>query len=135
VLVGEGERNRRVELRREPEAVAAPPAPAVNVPPPAAPRRSPTAAYVLGGLGVIALGGFAALAISGKSAESEMDDCKPYCSQAAADKMRLRYLLADISLGVGVVALGTSGVLYFSASREPASSALGGGSIGLRGAF
>jgi c-di-GMP-binding flagellar brake protein YcgR len=64
-----------------------------------------------------------------------MDACKPYCQQSQADKMRLRYLLADISLGVGVVALGAGGYLYFSASKEPTGTAWRGGSVGVRGSF
>jgi hypothetical protein len=132
VVVAQGEKNRRVELRREatPTATeAAPPKPAPAV------KRTPTAAYVLGGVGVLALGSFVAFAISGKSAESEMDGCKPFCTQDQADKMRLRYLLADVSLGVSVVALGAGGYLYFSAKREPASGELSAASVGVRGAF
>jgi hypothetical protein len=49
--------------------------------------------------------------------------------------MRLRYLVADISLGVGVVALGASGYLFISAAREPTGSALRGGSVAWRGTF
>jgi hypothetical protein len=64
-----------------------------------------------------------------------MDGCKPYCTQAQADKMRLRYLLADISLGVGVVSLGAGGYLYFSASRAPSGSAWRGGNVAWRGTF
>jgi hypothetical protein len=134
VLVAQGEKNRRVELRREPKpvAVAAPPA---TDRPPATKRSPPAAAYVLGGVGVLAIGSFVGFALAGKSAESELDGCKPYCTQSQADKMRLRYLIADISLGVGVVALGAGGYLYFSATREPAGSALRGGSAGWRGTF
>jgi hypothetical protein len=64
-----------------------------------------------------------------------MDGCKPYCKQSQADKMRLRYLIADISLGVSVVSLGVGGYLFFSASREPATTAWRGGSVGWRGTF
>ncbi len=99
------------------------------------PSKPPVVAYVLAGVGVAALGGFAAFAITGKSAQSAMDGCKPNCTRAQLDKMRLRYLLADISLGVGVVSLGAGGYLYFSASREPSGSAWRGGSVGLRGTF
>lgn len=132
LVVAQGEKNRRVELRREAEKKVE-----VAPPPPKAlpPRRTPTAAYVLGGVGVVALGSFVAFAVAGKSAESAMDGCKPYCEQSQADKMRLRYLLADISLGVSVVALGAGGYLYFSAKREPANGELNAASVGLRGAF
>jgi hypothetical protein len=131
VVVAQGEKNRRVELRREPKPVAA------TAPPAGSPRakKAPVVAYVLAGVGVAALGSFAAFAITGKSAEQDMDGCKPYCKQSQADKMRLRYLIADISLGVGVVALGAGGYLYFSASKEPTSSAWRGGSVGVRGTF
>jgi len=130
VVVAQGEKNRRVELRREPKAVAAKPAQ-----PAAQAKKTPVAAFVLAGVGVAALGSFAAFAITGKSAEHDMDGCKPYCQQSQADKMRLRYLIADISLGVGVVALGASGYFFFSASKDPATSAYNGGSVGVRGNF
>jgi len=132
VVVAQGEKNRRVELRRQPTKVEAAPGPA---PAPMRAQQTPVAAYVLAGVGVAALGSFAAFAITGKSAESAMDGCKPACSQAQADKMRLRYLLADISLGVGVVALGAGGYLFFSANREPASAAWTGGNVAWRGTF
>lgn len=130
VVVAQGEKNRRVELRREPKPLAAP----AEKPAPQA-KKTPVAAYVLAGVGVAALGSFAAFAITGKSAERDMDGCKPYCQQSQADKMRLRYLIADISLGVSVVALGASGYFFFSASKEPATSAWNGGTVGVRGTF
>jgi hypothetical protein len=132
VVVAQGEKNRRVELRREPKKVAAAPAPVAPAP---GVKQTPVAAYVLMGVGVAALGSFAAFAITGKSAESAMDGCKPACSQAQADKMRLRYLLADISLGVSVVSLGAGGYLYFSANREPGGSAWRGVGVAWRGTF
>jgi hypothetical protein len=133
VVVAQGEKNRRVELRRAPNKVEAPAAP--RPPAPSHVKSTPALAYVLAGVGVTALGSFAAFAVTGKSAESAMDGCKPACTQSQLDKMRLRYLVADISLGVGVVALGASGYLFISASREPSGSALGGGSVAWRGSF
>jgi len=130
VVVAQGEKNRRVELRREPKAAPASPVTAALEA-----KKLPVLAYVLGGVGVAALGSFAAFAITGKSAEHAMDGCKPHCAQSQADKMRLRYLIADISLGVGVVALGAGGYLYFSADKAPSSTAWRGGTVGLRGTF
>lgn len=132
VMVAQGEKNRRIVLQREAEKGAAP---APTAPPPAAKKSPPVAGYVLGGVGILALGSFATFAILGKSAESEMDGCKPYCSQSQADKMRVRYLVADISLGVGLVSLGASGYLLVRASREPGGSALRGGQVGWGGSF
>jgi hypothetical protein len=132
VVVAQGEKNRRIELRRPAKKAESAPAPAAPAP---RAKQTPVAAYVLAGVGVAALGSFAAFAITGKSAESAMDGCKPACTQAQVDKMRLRYLLADISLGVGVAALGVGGYLYFSAERAPSSSAWTGGSVAWRGTF
>jgi hypothetical protein len=133
VVVAQGEKNRRIELRREPKPVAPTPAPPSVV----TSKKTPVLAYVLSGVGVAALGSFAAFAVTGKSAERDMDGCKPYCKQSQADKMRLRYLIADISLGVGVVSLGAGGYLFLSASgsHEPSGTALSGGSISYRGRF
>ena len=133
VVVAQGEKNRRVELRREPKKVEAPPPPEPKAAPP--PKSSPIAAYVLGGVGVVALGSFATFAVLGKSAQSDMDGCKPYCKQDQADKMRLHYLIADISLGVSLVSLGASGYLFVRASREPAASAYNGASVAWGGRF
>ncbi len=134
VVVAQGEKNRRVELRRPPSEPAVPVA--NTLAPASAPVKSrPLAAYVLGGVGVAALGSFAAFAITGKIAERDMAGCKPFCEQSQADKMRLRYLIADVSLAVGLVSLGAGGYLYFSASRAPGSGALNGGSLTARGSF
>lgn len=133
VMIAQGEKNRRIVLRREAEKVALEPEP--SAPPAPAKKPPPVAAYVLGGVGILALGSFATFAVLGKSAESEMDGCKPYCAQSQADKMRLRYLVADISLGVGLVSLGASGYLLVRASREPGGSALRGAQVGWGGSF
>ena len=134
VVVAQGEKNRRVELRREKKVDAPPPPPP---PPKTVPssKGAPVAAYVLGGVGVLALGSFVTFAVLGKSAQSEMDDCKPYCAQSQADKMRMHYLVADISLGVSLVSLGASGYLFVRASREPSGTALNGGTVMLGGSF
>jgi hypothetical protein len=136
IVVAQGEKNRRVEMRRAPtvtEKLDTKPA----APPP--PRKAPVAAWVVGGLGVAALGSFATFAVLGKSAEHAMDGCKPYCEQSQADKMRLRYLIADISLGVGVAAIGVSSFLFVRASRSPAHSPseaeLRSVTVGMRGSF
>jgi hypothetical protein len=132
IVVAQGEKNRRFELRREAKKVDVALTPVAA---PSSPKKTPVAAYVLGGVGVAALGSFALFAITGKSAEQAMDGCKPYCTQSQADKMRLRYLIADISLGVSVVSLGVGGYLFFSAAREPTTNALNGGSVAVRGTF
>ena len=103
--VEEGKQERVIgALRRKEEA-----------PPPAEPR-SRTVPLVLGGLGVVGLGAFAYLGITGKSQEEELKLCKPFCDPARVDAVSRRYLVANVALGVGVVALGTATYLWL---RKP----------------
>jgi len=92
--VREGERLRRVN---------------VTVPKPGAESSSkPTAVtWISGGVAVLALGSFVTFAALGKSRENELaDDCAGKCSDAEVGEVRRSYLLADVSLGVAVVAGG-----------------------------
>ncbi len=71
--------------------------------------------YVLGGVGVVGLGMFTYFGLHGRSIQHDLDDrgCKPSCPKDEADEMDRSYLIANISLGVGLVALGSAGYLYF----------------------
>jgi hypothetical protein len=82
-------------------------------------KRSRTAPLVLGGMGFIGIGVFAYLGSSGKSDEEELKKCKPFCAQSRVDEVSRRYLLANVSLGVGVVALGAATYLWL---RKPPSA-------------
>jgi hypothetical protein len=91
-------------------------------------RSIPVASYVLGGIGVLALGSFGYFALSGRAKENDLDVCSPKCDPAEVDVMRRRYLIADISLGVAVVAFGSAvGVaLIPSDDRKSATLRLSG---------
>lgn len=107
--VEEGKQERVLAtLRRKEEA-----------PPPAAPR-SRAVPLVLGGLGVVGLGAFAYLGSTGKSEEEDFQRCKPFCDPARVDSVARRYLVANVSLGVGVVSLGAAAYLWF---RKPPQTA------------
>jgi hypothetical protein len=122
LVARQGEKNRKVVVEFHTKA------PPATQPPPAIPsassseepdskatRPTPVLVYVLGGVGVAALGSFAFFAASGKQKENEMfDECAPGCPQEDADSMRTRYLIADVSLGVSLLSLGTATVLYFT---------------------
>jgi hypothetical protein len=59
------------------------------------------------GVATLALGSFTYFALAGRSVESDLDRCKPNCeNQDDVDRMRSRYLIADVSLGVALVSLG-----------------------------
>jgi hypothetical protein len=96
----------------------------------------PTAAWVLGGVGVLALGSFGYFAWQGKSHESDLEErCAPRCSDSEADELYRNYLIADISLGVGVAALGAATYLFVTSSGKSESVAVrvaparGGGAV------
>ncbi len=129
VLVSQGEKNRVVQI-----VVDAAPVPVAAAPP--APKPEPasgggvdrkTLGYLLGGLGVVGLGSFTFFAVQGKSSEHTLEKtCKPNCSGDQVSSVRSKYVVADISLGVGLAALGVGAWLVFfddSAAPQPEKSA------------
>ncbi len=72
------------------------------------------------GVGAVGLVGFTWLGLSARSTEKELqrENCEPGCGKARVDAMGTRYVLANVSLGVGVLALGAATWLLLS---EPAS--------------
>jgi hypothetical protein len=59
--------------------------------------------WVLGGVSVIGFASFGFFALDGRAKEDDLD-CKPFCSEDQAEPMYRSYLIADISLAVGLVA-------------------------------
>ena len=145
IVAREGEKNRtvRIELPRKPPPRVAPAEGRPEARPPAEPppepirAKPPAMAWVLGSVGVAALGSFAYFAISAESQTS----CAPSCSDGEADEIYRKYLVADISLGVGVVALGVATYLFLKTPSKPEQVAIGiqpapgGVALGTRFAF
>jgi hypothetical protein len=83
--------------------------------------------YVAAGVGVLGLVGFVALGASGRASEDELrETCVDRCDPEDVESIRTRYVLADVSLGVGIVGLGTGVVLYLMS--QPKSGATMGSS-------
>ncbi len=85
-------------------------------------------AYVLGGLGVASLGAFAILGITGKSTLSDLQNgCgKTHsCDPSDVDAVKTKLMVADISLGVGVLSLGVAAALFFTSKNAPAKPTTG----------
>jgi hypothetical protein len=126
--VERGRKNQRLAVELPaPAAAAAPPAPSPQPPPPqpAPPVESEgsTVAYVVGGIGIAGIAGFAILGATGLSQEASLDQrCAPHCSEAELRALRNRYLLADVSLGVGIAGLFVGGYLLFSPSPNDRSA-------------
>lgn len=126
--------------------------------PPAAPPTPPSdgdtvreegsivPALVVGGIGVAALGSFIGFGLAGKSDVDGLQRCKPNCAQGDVDTARTKLIIADISLGVGVVALGVATYMLLTRPnvdvktqsaglRVSAGPIAGGAAAGLGGTF
>lgn len=81
---------------------------------------------VAASLGVAGLGSFAGFGLAGKAEVDDLDaTCRPNCEESRVDAARTKLIVADVSLGVGVVALGVA--TYFFFSRPKAQPAKVGG--------
>lgn len=110
VLVREGEVKRRIDVvfsppTAQPAAPPPPPTPDTIWTPPV------TISAVVAATGLAFFGFFA---INGKSVES----CRPNCTGSEVDRLRRDYLVADISLGVALLAAGVGTYLVYHQPRS-----------------
>jgi hypothetical protein len=107
-LVVEGQKNRPVQSSYE-----SPPPPPDEIH-----RPVPGAVFGLLGVGALAMGSFATFSAMGLAKRNELSSsanaCSPFCSDSAVRPVRTDFLIGDISLGAGVVALGTATVLFLA---------------------
>lgn len=76
-------------------------------------RAVPTSVYVLAGVGLAALATGGVFGVLGKSKEDDLQNtCAPRCPDGEVSTMDTRYLIADISAGVGLVSLGAAFWLF-----------------------
>lgn len=94
------------------------------------------------GVGAVGLGAFTWLGLKARSEEKDLEPCRPGCPDKQVDSVRSRYVLANVSLGVGIAALGAGAwvLLTGSSSTDVAQPADGGIAIvadsdGARAAF
>ncbi len=119
IVVVVGETNRAISVKLEALAAEPPPGPPPSVEPESQ-SSVPTATWILGGVGVVGLAGFAGFGLSGLSKESDLESCKPNCADDKVQSAETSFLLADVSLAVGVLALG--GATYFLLSSGPSAT-------------
>ncbi|WP_437627850.1 hypothetical protein [Sorangium sp. So ce1151] len=133
--------------------LAAPSAPQPSAPSaptaPTAPTAVPPLAWVAGGVGVAGLGVFAVVGALSLDAEAELRaTCAPRCPGDDVRAIRVQHAVADVGLGVGVVALGAAAWLYLtrpaaatppparaSALRPALRPLVAGASAGVEGTF
>jgi hypothetical protein len=82
----------------------------------------PTATWIFGAVGLVALGSFGTFGVLGLQEKDRLHTaCSPNCNDRDVSALRADYLIADISLGVGIVALGLA--TYFLLTNDRAPSA------------
>lgn len=108
-VLREGDDYREVSARLPEPA----PKPVVAEAPAPPMRKNRTAAIVTWAVGGAALASFGTFAILGKVGE----DCRPTCSDAEVDDVRLKYLVADISLATAAAA-GLLGLTFYLTAPE-----------------
>ncbi len=122
IVLVRGERDRIVTLAAGTVTSCTPTKP-LNAPaPPVVPRAPerdaaqpvPALAFVFGGIGVVGVGLGTAFAISGWTQRGSLDDCRGTCRQDDVGAARRAFVVADIGIGVGLVALVTAAVVYFT---------------------
>jgi hypothetical protein len=101
---------------------------------PQQPEKSgpPIGGFVLGGVGVVAVGSFVFFDLSAKSSADDLrTTCAPRCAQSDVDSINTKIIVADVSLGAGVVALGVATWLIVShyAAPKPQQIQIGLGSV------
>jgi len=114
IVAQQGVKNRRIDVSFAPDAPppvapTASAAPPGDQPPSSPDRGAPIVGYVIGGVGVLALGSFAVFGLMGKAEADEYDEtCAPTktCDENDVDRTKTKLLIADVSLLVGVAALG-----------------------------
>ena len=67
------------------------------------------ASYVFGGVGIAAIGAFTYFGLRARKDSNAMHDtCAPGCAHADVTALKTKLVIADVSLGVGVVAIGAA---------------------------
>jgi len=90
-----------------------------------------TAAWISGGVGLAGLASFAAFAISGQVSYDDLEACRPGCSQDDEDSVATRFVVADVSLGVGIAGVAGAVVLWLVSRPAPHGRPATGGTVDL----
>jgi hypothetical protein len=96
-------------------------------------RPVPWTVYAAAGVGVAAMAGFSIFAISGSSMKSDLDPCKPDCTEAQLSDVRTQFIVADVFLGVTALAIGAAAYLFLTRPTVSSTTAMSAWSPASRG--
>ncbi|MDB4945705.1 MAG: uncharacterized protein JWP97_5239 [Labilithrix sp.] len=117
IIVREGEKNRPVRATLVRPVRAKPLAPVV-APAPAA--RVPVVSWVLGGVAVAAVGSGIGWYVAGRNGLAGLrDTCGHSCPPSDVDDQRRKLLVGDISVVLGIAALGAASWFFFHRPSPP----------------
>lgn len=120
IALREGDRNRLVTFSLTSIQPVAP-APAAEQPSPA-PSSVPVPALVAAGIGGVALAGWGYFGVRGLVDRSaiEASGCLPHCGDEQVSAVNREFLVADVSLGVAVVAVAIASWIWLSGRHAAA---------------
>ncbi|XYI03812.1 hypothetical protein ACMHYB_30220 [Sorangium sp. So ce1128] len=111
LILFEGQRFLQLSVALEPLADAGEPKPQARAT--ETYRPVPALTYVLAGVGVAGAASFAVWGMVGRSEQDDLEQtCRPRCRDSDLAGVRTKYLIADISLGVGAAAFVGAGLTY-----------------------
>jgi hypothetical protein len=126
ITLREGEREHVLSVELLEQAPSTPAAPPSEPQPTEAGGRIPIMAWALGGVGVVGIGSFVAFGLAGQSQQADLrDSCAPTCTHSQVSPVQTKFAVANVSLAIGVVALGAGVVLAIvnaSHGSEPAKT-------------
>jgi hypothetical protein len=123
IVIQEHEKNRVItaKIATPPQASVATRTNTVEVTP-----RSPVLGYALLGVGVAGGAVFGVLAASGQHDVNEMrNSCAPGCEQSRVDSAKTKIIVANVSLGVGIIAAGVGTFMLLQPSKGGTGLQLG----------
>ena len=106
ILISEAEKNRSIEFDFPKEAETE------------SKGRNLIPVYGLATLGVIGIGSFAFFGLRAHSRKQDLESCKGHCPVDDVDAVRRDQIVGDVSLGLGLIALGGAAWIYFGSSSE-----------------
>jgi hypothetical protein len=124
VVIRAGEKNRVLKAQFQEESTGTT-EPVEHAPTAPATPSMPPATWVLGGLALAAFASEAYFGLSGlgdRSTDLGPGGCAPHCGDTEKSAIQTKFIVADVSLGVGLVSAGLAVYFFFSSRGAPAPS-------------